>query len=252
MMRICVPIPCFFPKHDLCDAIRLIASLGFDAVEIYQQWRGQDLVAIKRTLEDCGVEMLSMCTSEFRMTDPSLRTLWLEGLEESCNAARQIGVKRLITQVGPDTGRPRKEQHDAIVQTLRQATPILEKYGVTVMIEPLNTYVDHKGYYLWSSAEAFDIIRKVEHPFVKVIYDIYHQQVMEGNIIQSITQNLDCIAHLHAAGTPGRHELQFGENDYRYIMAAVDKAGYTGAMGVEYRPLLDPIESLKSVKELYL
>ena len=195
--------------------------------------------------------MLSMCTSEFRLTDPALSSLWLEGLRESCAAAKQIGVKRLITQVGPDTGRPHEEQHNAIVQTLRAATPILEEYDVTVMIEPLNTYVDHKGYYLWSSAEAFRIIREVAHPLVKVIYDIYHQQVMEGNIIQSITQNLDCIAHLHAAGTPGRHELQFGENNYRYIMETVEKAGYTGAIGVEYRPLLDPIESLKSVKELY-
>ena len=250
-MRICVPIPCFFPKSDLCDAIHLVASLGFDAVEIYQQWRGKDPNDIKKALEESGVEMLSMCTSEFRLTDPTLSSLWLEGLRESCAAAKQIGVKRLITQVGPDTGRPREEQHNAIVQTLRAATPILEEYDVTVMIEPLNTYVDHKGYYLWSSAEAFRIIREVAHPLVKVIYDIYHQQVMEGNIIQSITQNLDCIAHLHAAGTPGRHELQFGENDYRYIMETVEKAGYTGAIGVEYRPLLDPIESLKSVKELY-
>ena len=250
-MRICVPIPCFFHKHDLCDAIRLVASLGFDAVEIYQQWREAELAAVKHALDESGVEMLSMCTSEFRMTDPSLRDLWLEGLRESCVAAGQLGVKRLITQVGPDTGRPRKEQHKAIVGTLREATPILAEYGVTVMIEPLNTYVDHKGYYLWSSAEAFDIIREVDHPNVKVIYDIYHQQIMEGNIIQSITQNLDCIAHLHAAGNPGRHELQFGENDYRYIIKAVEKAGYTGAIGVEYRPLLDPVESLKSVKTLY-
>ena len=250
-MRICVPIPCFFPKSDLCDAIRLVASLGFDAVEIYQQWRGKDPNDIKKALEESGVEMLSMCTSEFRLTDPALSSLWLEGLRESCAAAKQIGVKRLITQVGPDTGRPHEEQHNAIVQTLRAATPILEEYDVTVMIEPLNTYVDHKGYYLWSSAEAFRIIREVAHPLVKVIYDIYHQQVMEGNIIPSITKNLDCIAHLHAAGHPGRNEMQYGESDYKNIIKAVDAAGYTGSLGLEYRPLLDPIESLKSVKEIY-
>ena len=134
---------------------------------------------------------------------------------------------------------------------LKAAAPILEEYDVTIMIEPLNTYVNHPGYYLWSSVEAFEIIREVDHPNVKVIYDIYHQQVMEGNIIPSITKNLDCIAHLHAAGHPGRNEMQYGENDYHNIIKAVDAAGYTGALGLEYRPLLDPIESLKSVKEIY-
>ena len=194
---------------------------------------------------------MSMCTTEFRLTDPQYRNLWVEGLRQSCIAAQRLGVKRLITQVGKDTGAPREEQHASIVAGLMAGIPILEEYGVTVMIEPLNTYVNHPGYYLWSSAEAFEIIRRVNHPNVKMVYDIYHQQVMEGNIIPSILNNLDCIAHLHGAGHPGRNELQFGENDYHVILAAADKAGYTSAMGLEYQPLLDPMESLKKAKELY-
>ena len=138
-----------------------------------------------------------------------------------------------------------------IVDALEQAKPILEEYGVTIMLEPLNTYVNHPGYYLWSSKEGFDIVREVNHPLVKIIYDIYHQQIMEGNIIPSIRDNLDCIAHLHSAGHPGRNELQFGENDYKVIFSAIDKAGYKGACGLEYRPLLDPIESLKIAKQIY-
>lgn len=249
-MRICVPIPCFFPKLDLCEAIERVAALGFDAVEIYK-WKDLNLDRVRFALEKNNVEMLSMCTSEFRMTDPEYRDLWLAGLRESCAAANRLGVRRLITQVGPDTGKPRSEQHAAIVAALHAAKPILEESNVTVMIEPLNTYVDHKGYYLWSSAEAFEIIRQVNHPLVKMVFDIYHQQVMEGNIIPNITNNLDCIAHLHAAGHPGRHELQFGENNYRFIIDEVEKAGYAGAIGVEYKPLLSPEESLQSVKLLY-
>ena len=162
-----------------------------------------------------------------------------------------MGVKRLITQVGQDTGAPRAEQHAAIVETLRQARPILEKSGVTIMLEPLNTLVNHPGYYLWSAVEGFEIIRELNHPLVKLVYDIYHQQVMEGNIIPNITKNLDCIAHLHSAGHPGRNELQYGENDYKVIFAAVDKAGYQGACGLEYRPLLPPEESLLEAKRIY-
>lgn len=250
-MRLCVAIPCFFKNVDFCDAIRTVKELGYDAVETYN-WKNLDLKKVKETLDETGVELLSMCTTEFRMTSPEHRTLWLDGLKESCEAANKVGAKKLITQVGADTGEPREKQHEAIVETLIQAKPILDASGVTIMLEPLNTYVNHPGYYLTSSIEGFEIVREVNHPNVKIIYDIYHQQVMEGNIIPNVTNNLDCIAHLHSAGHPGRNELQFGETDYKVVFAAIDKAGYTGACGLEYRPLLDPIESLKKVKEIYL
>ena len=164
----------------------------------------------------------------------------------------EMGVKHLITQVGQDMGTRREFQHESIVAAFKAAKPILEETGVTIMIEPLNTYVDHPGYYLWSSVEGFEIIREVNHPLVKVIYDIYHQQIMEGNIIRNITNNLDCIAHLHSAGNPGRHELQYGENDYKVIFDAVDEAGYKGCCGLEYGPLLPPVESLEAFKKLYM
>ena len=250
-MRLCVPIPCFFGDMDFCEGLRRVKALGYDAAETYN-WKGLDFDAVRRTCEETGVELLSMCTSEFRMTDPTFRQAWLDGLEESCQAANRMGVKRLITQVGQDTGAPREQQHAAIVETLNLARPILEKSGVTIMLEPLNTLVNHPGYYLWSAVEGFEIIREVNHPLVKLVYDIYHQQVMEGNIIPNITKNLDCIAHLHSAGHPGRNELQYGENDYKVIFAAVDKAGYTGACGLEYRPLMDPEESLREAKRLYV
>lgn len=146
-MRLCVPIPCFFPKMDFADALRRVKALGFDAAEGYD-WRGFDFAAVRRALDETGVELLSLCTTEFRMTDPSFRGAWLNGLRESCAAARTLGVRRLITQVGPDTGAPRAGQHESIVQALKAARPILEDSGVTLMIEPLNTLVNHPGYYL--------------------------------------------------------------------------------------------------------
>ncbi len=249
-MRLCVPIPCFFGDLPFETAIRKVAALGYGYVEIYD-WRHLDLESAARALSDSGVTMLSMCTSEFDLTDPARRGIWLDGLAASCAAASALGVKKLITQVGPDTGEDRDKQRRSITDGLKAGAGILERAGVTVMIEPLNTLVDHRGYYLTSSAEAFDIVREVGSPNVKVVFDIYHQQVSEGNIIPNVTQNLDCIAHLHAAGHPGRHELQFGENDYRNIFAAIDEAGYRGACGLEYNPLLDPEESLALSKKLY-
>lgn len=249
-MRLCVPVTCFFGDMDFCDALREIARLGFDCAETYN-WKKLNLDSVRAVVEESGVELRSMCTSEFRMTSPEHRQLWLDGLRESCAAAKKVGATRLITQVGQDTGAPREEQHEAIVETLRQAKPILEESGVIIMLEPLNTYFNHPGYYLTSSAEAFAIVREVDHPLVKIVYDIYHQQIMEGNIIPSITANLDCIAHLHGAGHPGRHEMWFGESDYRVILDAVEKAGYTGAIGLEYNPLLAPRESLLEAARRY-
>ena len=249
-MRFCVPIPCFFGNMPFQDAIRRVKELGFDAVETYD-WKTLDMDAVRAACEETGVELLSMCTTEFRMTDPTFRSLWLEGLKESCEAAKKLGVGKLITQVGPDTGAERAVQHEAIVQTLKDAKPILDTYGVVLMLEPLNTYINHPGYYLTSSAEAFDIVREVDHPCVKIVFDIYHQQVMEGNIISNVTNNLDCIAHLHAAGNPGRNELQYGEINYHAIFDAIDKAGYTGACGLEYFSLLPHEESLLETKRLY-
>jgi len=249
-MRLCVPVSCFFKGVDFCDALRKIGELGFDCAETYN-WKALDLDAVRATVEETGVELISMCTSEFKMTSPEHRQLWLDGLKESCAAANKVGARYLITQVGQDTGAPREEQHASIVAALEAAKSILDDSGVTIMLEPLNTYVNHPGYYLTSSAEAFDIIREVNHPLVKIVYDIYHQQIMEGNIIPSITKNLDCIAHLHGAGHPGRNEMWYGESDYRVIIDAVDKAGYTGALGLEYRPLMDPIESLLEAKKRY-
>jgi hydroxypyruvate isomerase len=249
-MRLCVPIPCFFEGKDFIPAIYQMQKLGIDAIETYG-WKELDLDHVRAVCAETGVEMISMCTTEFRMTDAQYRGLWLDGLKESCAAAVRVGAKRLITQVGPDTGAPRVEQHANIVETLRAAKPILEDTGVTIMIEPLNTLFNHPGYYLWSAVEGFDIVREVDHPLVKVVYDIYHQQIMEGNIIPNVTNNLDCIAHLHSAGHPGRNEMQYGESDYNVIFAAIDKAGYTGCCGLEYHPLLDPIESIKQAKARY-
>jgi len=249
-MRLCVAIPCFFGNTDFCDAIRTVAALGYDAVETYK-WQTLDIDAVKRTLDEEGVELLSICTTEFRLTDPQYRDAFIEGVRMSCEAARRLGAKRMITQVGADTGAPREEQHASIVAGLRAVAPILRDNGITLMIEPLNVLVNHKGYYLPYAEEAFEIIREVDSPFVKVIYDIYHQQVSEGNIIPTVLGNLEHIAHLHGAGHPGRHEMQSGESNYRVIIDRIDEAGYTGALGLEYSPLLDPIESLKKAKELF-
>lgn len=250
-MRFCVPIPCFFRGWSFRDAVAKIAELGFDAAEIYD-WTQLDLAEARYILDGYGVELISMCTTDFRLTDSDYRMEWLDGLRRSAEAAQTLGVRRLITQSGPDIETlTREKQHRSMQKTLSLAAPYLEEAGVTVMLEPLNILVDHKGCFLSSSAEAFEIVRQINSPGVRVVYDCYHQQITEGNIIPTIRENLEWISHLHAAGHPGRHELQSGELDYKNIFAAADAAGYAGACGIEYSPVGDPVESLLEFRRIY-
>ena len=119
-MRLCVPIPCFFPKMDFADALRRVKALGFDAAEGYG-WRGFDFAAVRRALDETGVELLSLCTTEFRMTDPAFRGAWLNGLRESCAAARTLGVRRLITHE-----RPLEEAPAAIEHAMRNPADVMK------------------------------------------------------------------------------------------------------------------------------
>jgi len=250
-MKFDIPLPCFFGQTDFSEALTRVADCGLDAVEIYG-WQTLNADTVRRAQEATGVRLLSMCTTRFDLTAPEKRAEWLSGLRETLAAAKAMGVGKLITQVGPDTGAERAYQHESIVRGLSAAKPLLEEAGVVLMIEPLNTLVNHPGYYLWQASEAFAIVREVDSFAVKVVYDIYHQQVMEGNIIPTVTNNLDCIAHLHAAGHPGRIDLQLGELDYKNVFAAIDKAGYTGYCGLEYRPTLPPEEDIETFKKFYL
>lgn len=249
-MRLSVCVPMFFRELPLPEAIRKVAALGYDACEMWKVGEDVDLEATAAACKECGVEFLAICTDYFDCTGGDTEA-YVAGVRSAAAKAKVLGAKKLISQVGKDTGAPRAEQHANIVKCLKAAIPVLEEMGMTIVIEPLNTLVNHKGYYLWSAVEGFEIIREVDHPQVRLLYDIYHQQIMEGNIIANITENLDLIGHLHAAGCPGRHEMQEGENDYKKIFEWVDRAGYTGACALEYKPLLPPEESLRLTKEIY-
>jgi len=248
-VRLSVCIPMFFRELPMPEAIAEVAKLGYDAAEFWR--RGDiDLDATAAALKAHNVELMGMCTDCFELTNPTMKEEFLQKLEESCIAAKKLGCKRLITQGGKDTGAPRADQHQSMVETLKAALPILEKYEIILMLEPLNTLINHKDAYLWSSAEGFELVREVDSPWVKVLYDIYHQQIMEGNIINTVVENLPYIEHLHCAGSNGRHEIDNGELNYPAIFKAIDEAGYQGACALEYKPLMEPRESLKAAKAL--
>ena len=122
---------------------------------------------------------------------------------------------------------------------------------MVLLLEPLNVLVDHKGYFLYRSDEAFEILREVNSPDIKLLFDIYHQQITEGNLIRNIVANIDLIGHFHVAGNPGRNEPYIGEINYVEVFKAADEAGYTGYAGLEFWAKGDIEESLKNCLALY-
>jgi len=107
---------------------------------------------------------------------------------------------------------------------------------VRLAVEPLNTLVDHVGYFLDSSEEGLRIVEEVASPAVGLLYDVYHMQIMEGNLIATIRRNVDAIYHVHIGDVPGRHEPGTGEINYANVLRALDEAGYDGWCGMEFSP----------------
>lgn len=231
------------------DALQIVADVGIDAFEFWCWWE-KDLAELAAARDKHQLEIAAFCTKFISLVDPATRADYLAGLEESIAAAKQLDCPTLISQVGdfrPDV--PRAEQHASLVDGLKEAAPMLEEAGVTLVFEPLNELVDHAGYYLIRSDEAFQIVDEVGSPRVKIVFDIYHQQISEGHLIHNITTNIDKIAHFHAAGNPGRHELNIGEIHYPSVFEAIQETDYEGYVGLEYWPINEPPAGLRDVAE---
>ena len=226
-------------------------------------WNGRDFIGPAKDPEKLKVALdkykLTVSDMVLNVWDASLggslvdsrdREMYLEKLTKVIEFAKRIGCSRLITCTGKEVaGRTRKEQRDSILATLSEAAKIVEREGLTLLLEPLNIYVDHPGYFLSSSKEGADIVREINHPNVRLLYDIYHMQIMEGNIIATIEKNIDIIGHFHTAGVPGRHELYLGELNYYNIIKRIDELGYQGYVGLEYFPSMDSDKSLRRTRE---
>ncbi|WP_123041962.1 hydroxypyruvate isomerase family protein [Cohnella candidum] len=243
-MRMSVCVDSVFRGMDTVEAMRRVRLAGYGAYEFWSWW-DKDIGAVKAAQEENGLTLTAMCTKFVSLVDPAERDRYLEGLRESLEAARALGCKLLISQTGQDrVGVPRDEQRASLADGLRACVPLLEEAGVTLAVEPLNTAVDHAGYFLSSSDEAFGIVREVGSPFVKVLFDVYHQQITEGDLIRRIRANRHLIGHFHAAGHPGRGELDAGEIHYENVLGAIRETGYEGYVGLEYFTDGDPMPGL--------
>ncbi len=243
--------PClelFFRDLPFPDRIAAVADAGFAAAEFWGH-AGKDLKAIARAAERHGVTITSL-TACGNLTDPEKHAKAEADLKAAVDAAAAVGCDRLIVLSGNVIpGRTPSALMKAVIDGLRRLAPIAESANVTLVLELLNSRVDHPGYFVDNSEILAAILRAVNHPRVKALYDIYHAGIMEGNVLENIRTNLDIIGHFHAAGIPGRHEMKDGEQNYPFLCRRIDALGFDGYIGLEYIPTKDSRVSLLETKE---
>lgn len=216
------------------DAMEKVREAGFTAYEFWSWW-DKDMDTILEKQIELGMNCTTFCTRSVTLLDPAQRQAYIDGLYESIAMAKRFGTKQLITQTGGIIpGKTYEEQWESLVAGLKACAPILKENDVFLLVEPLNL-LDHPGYYLTKSSEAFRLIKEAESSHIKILYDIYHFQIAEGDLIRTISNNIQDIAHFHCAGNPGRGNITEGEINYPEIFRALRRLGYNGGIGLEGR-----------------
>ena len=221
------------------------AKRGFKAMEELG-WLHLDLDRARAAIDESGVAQSALL---FQSRSPEKAELisnrhgivWADShdafasaIEETLAAALKMNVKNIVVTSGNERSDvSRYVQHTNIVTALRKGAEIVRGSGVQLVLEPLNVLVNHKGYYLVTTAETVDIIDEVGSPDVRVLYDVYHQQISEGNVIDTIRANISKIGHIHTGDVPGRKEPGTGELNYRNIFKAIAETGYNGFVTFE-------------------
>jgi hydroxypyruvate isomerase len=183
--------------------------------------------------------------------DPANHDLLVGELERALPLAAQHGVPNLIAMFGNRQGRSDAQATQACVTGLRRIAPLAERHGVTICVELLNSKVDHPDYQGDHTTFGAGVIEGVGSPRVKLLYDIYHMQIMEGDVIRTIRQYAGHIAHFHTGGVPGRHELdEKQELNYRAVAKAIADLGFTGFVAHEFVPTREPLRSLREAVEV--
>ena len=242
-----------FEKENILDALESIHELGFKAYEFWIWWE-QDLDVLKKKQDELGMECAAVCAKFTYSTGyPKNQEKYLEDFRESVKACEKLECRKLIVQAGWEVPEVSHEEHRKIfMDTVKKAAPIAAEKNIEIVIEPLNIKVDHAGYNLWDTEDAFEVVKKINEPNVKILFDIYHQQITNGFIIESIRKNIENIGHIHVAGCPGRHEITTGELNYKAIFEALKEMDYKEYVGLEYFTDKDKKEGLRKAKELFV
>ena len=251
MIRFSVCIETIFAALPIGERFELAAGCGATAVE-FRSARDKDLDEIARAKEASGVDIAAFLGLDDNLpNDPATADEAAAELLASIGAAREIGATGLVIKAGREIeGVPRKEQIETLTRMIKMAAPAAQKAHVTLLLEPVNARIDHPGALLTTTPETLEIIDAAGEPNVKMLFDIYHQYVTEGTVLDSIESYIDRIGHFHLADVPGRGEPGTGAVDFGELFGLIDSLRYEGLVGLKFSPTADHADAVTRVIEL--
>jgi len=239
---------------------------GFDYCEFWT-WKNRDWERVKKAIADSGAKIAAFSgDDEYSLINPDENTHYIDFLRRSIERAKEIDCSYLVIHADAlnQDGSAKEIEKPLSYETkllnmykvLESIAPFAEKEGVTLVLEPLNTRLGqpraHKNYSLEYPQPAFDLTRQVGSDRVKVLYDVYHMQLMAGNVIKTLERNIDQLGYIHLADVPGSHEPGTGELNYRNILKALDSVGYNGFVGFELLPMETDEKAFKAIKGIWI
>jgi hydroxypyruvate isomerase len=243
---------CRWPFADIPDDrfYPMVKSLGFGAVDLLteKEW---PIAAKHGLICSMGTPTERRDFITYGLNDRSHHAVLLAELERAIPAARKHGVPNVIAMIGNRQGRSDADAIAACAEGLTKVAPLAEEQGVTICLELLNSRVDHKDFQGDRMSLGVELMQAVDSPRVRLLYDIYHMQIMEGDIIRTIRDHGRWIAHYHTAGNPGRNELDPGQElNYAGIARAIADSGFKGWLAHEFIPTRDPKQGLEAARRI--
>jgi len=243
MPKFAANLTMLFTELDFLDRFQAAAQAGFEAVEYLFPY-AYDKRELAARLADHGlVQVLhNLPAGDWDAGErgiachPGRAGEFHEGVDRAIDYAQALGCPQVNCLAGKvPEGVSLEQAHRTFVDNLRHAAQRLAGAGIRLLIEPINTY-DIPGFFLSRSDQALAILDEVDSPNLKIQYDIYHAQRMEGELANTISRNLERIGHIQIADNPGRNEPGTGEIHYPWLLRHIDRAGYQGWIGCEYKP----------------
>jgi hydroxypyruvate isomerase len=243
MPRFCANLSMMFTEVGFLDRFAAAARAGFAGVEYWLPYAfPKEQVAERLRASGLTQALFNLPTGDWDAGERGIAVMpdrageFRDGVGLAIEYAKALGCTRLNCLAGKTpAGADPAKVHDTLVENLRFAARHLAKAGLTLCVEAVNTQ-DVPGFHLTTTRQALGVIDEVAEPNVAYLFDIYHMQIMEGNLIKTMRDHVARIGHVQIADNPGRHEPGTGEINFPNVFGAMDEAGYAGWVGCEYRP----------------
>lgn len=243
MLRFAANLTMLFTERPFLERFEAASRSGFSAVEYMFPYQ-EDVDGIERALKEHHLEqvLFNLPAGNWAAgdrgiaVDPGRREEFHAGVAQAVDLARRFGCRRLNCLVGKHLDEvPSEEQWACLIDNVRYAARQLEGHGITLLVEPINTY-DIPGFFLSTSARTMHLLEDAGSANVRLQYDVYHMQRMEGNLVHTMRRLREWIGHVQVADSPDRHEPGTGEINFPFVFGALEAQGYDGYVGLEYRP----------------